>query len=98
MKVLRFYHRHRQLSATLISWMNAATSTLTRDASVPLNLVVRGGLRKWTDESFLRSHPPPMSPGTHFQFITDASVPGWDGVLFHTQLLGLSQILTSLTP
>ena len=58
MKVLRFYHRHRQLSATLISWMNTATSTLTRDASVPLNLVV--------------------SPGTHFQLMTDASESGWD--------------------
>ena len=99
MKVLRFYHRHRQLYATLISWMNAATSTLTRDASVPLNLVVRGGLRKWTDESFLRSPPLPCLsrhplPTHDWRFRVGLGC----GCLFHTQLPGLSQILTSLTP
>lgn len=73
----------------LVAWLNAHTSTGSRDLPVPLDPHFRAALRVWLDVDFLGASVPMSLPCPALQLMTDASLQGWGGVLLPQSVSGV---------
>ena len=73
----------------LIRWMNAHTSTITRDRQVPLGEAFKEVLMIWENPSFLRTPVPMNLPSPTISLMTDAAQSGWAGVILPDKIKGL---------
>ena len=73
----------------LVAWLNAHTSTRSRDLPVPLDLQFRVALRVWLDVDFLGASVPMSLPCPALQLMTDAYLQGWGGLLLPQSVLGV---------
>ena len=73
----------------LIRWMNAHTSTITRDRQVPLGEAFKEVLMIWENPSFLRTPVPMNLPSPTISLMTDTAQSSCAGVILPDKIKGL---------